>query len=133
MDLCWAVGRPESSDPNCIPCIYVTIPDQKDSILQIFSRQYRLIESLLNSFIKDTKTSLGSIDSNRNSSNSFDVVDGVAPIPPPRIVQRLYSEPTPQITSKTYKPEKLSLAKFDSSGQVLNKTGTLVRALKEKN
>lgn len=131
MDLIWAVGCPESSDPNCIPCIYVQIPDQNDEILQIFSRQYGLIESLLNSFIKDTKTSLGSIDSNRNSSHSFDVVDG--PIPTPRFVQRLNSETTSQKTSKTYKPERLSLAKFDSSGQVLNKTGTLVRALKDKN
>ena len=137
LDLCWAVGCPQSSDPNCIPCIYIQIREEKDNeILQIFSRQFRLIETLLTSFIKEAKSSLNSRNnsisiSNRNSNNdSYDVIDG--PIPPPEITKPLLSQQMSCI-SRVYKPERLSLAKFDSSGQVLNKTGSWVRVKKDKN
>ena len=148
MDLIWAVGCPSSTDPNCIPCIFIQMQSDQNGehiqneILQIFSRQHQLIEALLNSFIKETKKSLNSrnnsiSNSNRNSNrDSYDVTDG--PIPSPHVSiplepsKPVYSRQISQNT-KIYKAERLSLAKFNSSGQCLNKRGSWLRVLKDKN
>ncbi|CAG2180685.1 unnamed protein product [Oppiella nova] len=121
-DLCWAIGCPQdSSDPNCIPCLFIQIPEENDknnTILQIFSRQYKLIEQILNSFIDDAKKSL-SVD-----HVSCDVVDGGGPL-------SAESVSTPfsfGSNSKTLNRKKLSLATFDNSGQCINKTGSWVRS-----
>ncbi|XP_054153281.1 FERM domain-containing protein 8-like [Oppia nitens] len=131
-DLCWAVGRPENSDsngipdPECIPCIFVELPDEgrNKNILQIFSRQYRLIESILKSFIEALKNPI-------DCTQSYDCPDGAVPLTAESVtlsVNPFSFQTTGNSNTKNILKKKLSFATFDKSGNCINKTGSWVKS-----
>ena len=77
----WGLNTPEEQNFDCIPCLSIQFKNKEDDkILQIFSRQACLIESLITIF------------SNENSN--FDSVDG------PLCSERVKSRDQNQISCK---------------------------------
>jgi len=137
-DLRFATGCPtETSNPECIPCLFIKIPDNSNNnkILQIFSRQIKLIESLLNSFIEEQNNiEDDNIDAViRYTVDSEDCTDGshTSRILPLKS-STSYTSSEPKAPKSPCNLKKLSLATFDNSGHCINKTGSWVRKKENK-
>lgn len=127
---CWEVGSPsDSSNPNCIPCLFIQIPDNSNlNILQIFSRQIKLIVSLLNTFIEDFNRS---DDFNQNSGISTDCTDGshsqISDSVSYSVSNTGLSFNGSDGSTTPCNTKKLTFATFDNSGKCINKTGSWLR------
>ncbi len=129
-DLYFAIGcSTETSNPECIPCLFIQIPDNSNNnnkILQIFSRQIKLIESLLNSFIEEQNNTEDTI--NHNTIELEDYTDGSQTSrTPPAKSSTSYTSSKPKAPKSPCNFKKLSFAEFDNFGHCINKTGSWVR------
>lgn len=120
--LSWDYACPTQADnPDCLPCLFLQfqLPGQSDtSVVQIFSRQAVLMDALISTIVDELKKraswSEPDIDPSAVNSRADDDIQV------PLTVKKLRQE---QGLSGRFR--KLSIAKFNSSGDYLNSKGSL--------
>ncbi|XP_077521668.1 FERM domain-containing protein 8-like isoform X1 [Amblyomma americanum] len=121
--LSWDYACPTQPDnPDCLPCLFLQfqLPGQSEtSVLQIFSRQAVLMDALISTIVDELKKRASWIEPDVDSSavNSSRTDDDIQV---PLTVKKLRQE-----QGLSGRLRKLSIAKFNSSGDYLNSKGSL--------
>lgn len=132
----WEFARPSrEDDPNCLPCLFLQFMVVENGarvskILQVFSRQASLMDTLIASFVNYGKNKIGD-----DASRSYDGYsqDGTNLL----IVNKYYIEyfienhasstmanTLATFPSLTNKLSKLTLATFDEDGRCIGQMGS---------
>ncbi|CAH1112328.1 unnamed protein product [Psylliodes chrysocephalus] len=118
----WEYARPSREEnPNCLPCLFIQFNVVENGttvskILQIFSRQASLMDTLITTFMKQTKSK--KID---ESDKSLDHVVGEIEPHSSYIMSTMYPSTLPCLSNKL---NRLTLATFDENGHCIGQMGS---------
>nr|XP_037274519.1 putative FERM domain-containing protein FRMD8P1 [Rhipicephalus microplus] len=119
--LSWDYACPTQPDnPDCLPCLFLQfqLPGQNEtSVLQIFSRQAVLMDALISTIVDELKKRASWIESEADATTVNRADDDIQV---PLTVKKLRQE-----QGLSGRLRKLSIAKFNSSGDYLNSKGSL--------
>ncbi|KAL1475245.1 hypothetical protein MTO96_037437 [Rhipicephalus appendiculatus] len=120
--LSWDYACPTQPDnPDCLPCLFLQfqLPGQNEtSVLQIFSRQAILMDALISTIVDELKKRASWIESEADTMAVNSRADDDIQVP--LTVKKLRQE-----QGLSGRLRKLSIAKFNSSGDYLNSKGSL--------
>ncbi|XP_075555298.1 FERM domain-containing protein 8 Bili isoform X2 [Dermacentor variabilis] len=120
--LSWDYACPTQPDnPDCLPCLFLQfqLPGQNEtSVLQIFSRQAILMDALISTIVDELKKRASWIEANVETTAVSSRADDDIQVP--LTVKKLRQE-----QGLSGRLRKLSIAKFNSSGDYLNSKGSL--------
>ncbi|XP_037499426.1 putative FERM domain-containing protein FRMD8P1 isoform X3 [Rhipicephalus sanguineus] len=120
--LSWDYACPTQPDnPDCLPCLFLQfqLPGQNEtSVLQIFSRQAILMDALISTIVDELKKRASWIESEAEAVAVNSRADDDIQVP--LTVKKLRQE-----QGLSGRLRKLSIAKFNSSGDYLNSKGSL--------
>ncbi|XP_045466874.1 putative FERM domain-containing protein FRMD8P1 [Harmonia axyridis] len=123
-DLSWEFARPSREDePNCLPCLFLQFMvvengTRVSKILQVFSRQARLMDGLITQFVNRIKQKATDETDNKASPEyQANTENETRPIVN-------YPNSTQTISSLSNKLGRLTLATFDENGHCIGHMGS---------
>ncbi|KAK0082262.1 hypothetical protein PV325_010762 [Microctonus aethiopoides] len=109
-ELSWEMAKPsDESNPDCLPCLFLQFPVRENGarvfkILQVFSRQAIMMDTLISVFAEDSRQIDDSIDVTNQNRTEGSVISNA--------------------NSFTNKLSKFTLATFDDQGRCIGQMGS---------
>ncbi|KAL1461933.1 hypothetical protein WDU94_013795 [Cyamophila willieti] len=127
----WDLGIPAASqqeNPDCMSCIFLQFlvlenGTRVSKILQVFSKQARMIDSLISGFVDHIK-SKKNLGVNNKEQDEGTMVDGLATSHEDSSSQLHTAPPIISAPRLSNKLSKLTLATFDEQGRCIGKMGS---------
>lgn len=123
-ELNWDYARPsKEDDPNCLPCLFLQFlvvenGSRVSKILQVFSRQASLMDSLITTFVQQRKRKNVNDETDRpfdqNSENETHA----------SLTSNPFTYATTNMLSLSNKLSKLTLTTFDEDGHLIGQMGS---------
>ncbi|KAF5305045.1 hypothetical protein FQA39_LY09307 [Lamprigera yunnana] len=124
-ELSWDYARPsKENDPNCLPCLFLQFPavengSRVSKILQVFSRQASLMDSLIKTFVQQLKQKSFGDEPDR----VFDQVTSENETHA-SLSSNYFPYNSSNLPSLSNKLNKLTLATFDEDGHIIGQMGS---------
>ncbi|CAH1365695.1 unnamed protein product [Tenebrio molitor] len=121
-ELSWEYARPsKEEDSNCLPCLFVQFMVVENGarvskILQVFSRQATLMDTLITGFVNHIKTK-----SNDEADKPFEQINNDNETHSSLTIGTTHTATLPSLTNKL---SKLTLATFDENGHCIGQMGS---------
>ncbi|XP_057338773.1 FERM domain-containing protein 8 [Microplitis mediator] len=109
-ELSWEMAKPsDENNPDCLPCLFLQFPVRENGtrvykILQVFSRQAIMMDTLISVFAEDSRLTDDSVDSANQNRTEGSVITNTG--------------------SFTNKLSKFTLATFDDQGRCIGQMGS---------
>uniref|UniRef100_A0A1Y1L1R5 FERM domain-containing protein 8 n=1 Tax=Photinus pyralis TaxID=7054 RepID=A0A1Y1L1R5_PHOPY len=123
-ELNWDYARPsKEDDPNCLPCLFLQFlvvenGSRVSKILQVFSRQASLMDSLITTFVQQRKRKSVTDETDRPFDQSSENETHAS------LTSNPFTYATTNLPSLSNKLSKLTLTTFDEDGHLIGQMGS---------